>query len=173
MLKEHLYLGVVQYALLHDLRGTKVWLTHNHIYFLAQPRQIVCLLARRVSAAYYSYRLLAIEEPVAGSTATHTATTIGTLRLDAKVFCGSTCCYNHCVRFVFLLVFHYHFLRTDREIYFRHDAGHKLSSETLRLTTHIIHHREGFYTIGITRKILHLCGGSQLSAELRTLDQYR
>ena len=47
------------------------------------------------------------------------------------------------------------------------------NQKTLGLTTHIVHHREGFYPIGIPREILHFRRGSQLSAELRTLNQYR
>ena len=49
----------------------------------------------------------------------------------------------------------------------------ELRSEALSLAAEIVHHREGFYAIRITREVLHFGSGRQLSTELRTFNQYR
>ena len=68
MLEEDLYLGVMEHALLHDIRRSEEGFTHDHIDFVAQPGEVVGLLASRVATADDRYGLLAIEEPVAGGT---------------------------------------------------------------------------------------------------------
>ena len=77
MLKENLDLGIILDAVLHNLRGTQVGLTHNHIDFFAQPGKVHGLFARRVSPPYYSHSLAAVEETVTGGTGTHAFAAVG------------------------------------------------------------------------------------------------
>ena len=173
MLKKHLYLGIIEDALLHDLRSTKIGFANDHIDLLAEPRQIIGLFAGGVSAAYYRYRFLAIEETVACGASTHAAAFVRPLALNAEVFGTRARSNDHCIRFIFLRIFHPYFLRTDRKIYLCNDSGYEFCAEAFCLTAHVVHHRERLYAVRIARKILHLRRGRQLSAKLRTFYQHR
>ena len=105
MLKEHLDLRIVEHALLHDLRGAQIGFAHNHIDFLAEPRQVVGFLAGRVTTADDSDRFLAIEETIAGSAGTHAAAFIRPLTLDAEIFRTCAGRNDYCVCFVEVCVF--------------------------------------------------------------------
>lgn len=105
MLEEDFDLGVIEYALLHDLRSAEVGFAHDHIYFFAESGEVIRFFASRVSTAHYCHLFLAIEETVTSGARTHTATFIRTLGFNPKVFGTRARRYNNGVRFIEVRVF--------------------------------------------------------------------
>ena len=66
-----------------------------------------------------------------------------------------------------------HWLLAISKFHFGDDAGDEGGTETLGLTTKVLHHRKGFHAVRVTGEVLHFGRGGQLSAELRTFDEYR
>ena len=62
--------------------------------------------------------------------------------------------------------------RKGIEFYLRYHTGNEGCTETFGLATHVVHHGEGFNAVGIAGEILHLGGGGQLAAELRSFDEH-
>ena len=79
------------HTLLHHLRGTEEGLAHNEIHLFGEAAQIEGILTGRISTSYDGYRLLTIEEAIAGGTGRDTLTVVLAFVVESQVLGRGSC----------------------------------------------------------------------------------
>ena len=86
VLEQDFDFGIIGHALLHDVGGTQVVLSDNHVDFRTKLGQIGGLFACGVASANHGHDLLAVKESVAGGTGRDALTIVLLLVFQTEIF---------------------------------------------------------------------------------------
>src|SRR3954447_15305905 len=163
---------VVLGPLLHDLRGAQLGTPVDDGHALGEAGEEGGLLHRGVAAADDHDVLVAEEEAVTGRTGRHAAAEQPLLVVQAEVPVLGARRHDHDVRAEHLAA-DLHDLRADGQVDLRDVPRLQLGAELLGLVAHVVHELRALDALREAGEVLHLGGGHQRAAELRTLEHQR
>ena len=152
------------HAFRHRLRRPETILTHDHIHFPADRREIGRLFTGRIAAADHHDVLSPIEKAVARSARRHAHPPEPLFGLQTQVAGFRPGSDNQRFRLDPLLAVDGHPKRTHREIHPGHRTHPDIGPVSDRLLLHILHQDAPVDPVGESRKILNPRRGRKLSA---------
>ena len=166
--EQHFYLFVRHHTLLQYLRCSQIGFTNDDIHLRSQRSQIECFTTGGITTTYDCYHFLAIEEPITGSTCTHTLTHIFLLVVQAQELRTCTSSDNHRIGFHFATVFKRKVIRSFAQVALHTDMFTNLHSEVIYLLAHQVHQVLSRQLLRMSWEILNDIGDGQLSTWLDT-----
>ena len=170
---ENLQFGVVESALLHDLRRPQFVPPVDEIHFGRELGQVRRLFHRRVAAADDADHLVPVEEPVAGGAGGNALPHQPRLRLESEVAGGRAGGDDHRLGEHLVAFVDGQPEGPLRKIDGGHLAGHHLRAEPDRLRAKRVHQFRAGHALGEPGVVFHVVGSGQLASRLHPLEKDR
>ncbi len=163
---EHLDVFGIEHPFLHGLRCPQFVPPHNQVHLLADACQVSGFFGSRISTPYNGHCFVLIKEPVAGGARGNPESLEPVLGFQSQVLGGGPGGQDDHVGFDQFFVIDFNPLHFPREIHTGGQSEPHLGPEALGLLLQILHHGGTIHTFRVSREIIHLGGGGQLSAHL-------
>ena len=168
VLEKHLDLLILHHTLLHNLRSTQEWFSHDEINLLCQTCQIGSFFASSITTTYYSHHFLTIEKAIASGACTHTHACIFLLIFQSQITSCRSCSDNQSIGLYEFLIIDGDLKRTGTEVCLRSHTVANICTEVDCLLTHVLHQLVGIYALWMTREVLYNRSCGKLSAWLQS-----